>query len=547
MTVSGYARKSMRQSLRQYWVTYTAMVIVAVIGVLAISGQTAGAIASNPNMFVSADNVFYAYVKGGEKISASFSKSVETEPSGLAAHDINVALEGPGLTTQTCTMPKNVAVGQGCGFADVIAPETGIYRLSFNLPSGAMPYPEVSPRVKWGGNLFSWNLTIKDGTVEKQGRVWSELYATRQPAPQAFLANPTYYYVSESGYIYRAAYKGYNGQISTFSADAVGIRFGEDCASVYQSVRVTDRKFSPTFGECGGSYKLFFESPAGDLPKTAKKWDEKTTWIIPSVSAPKVTDLQFESDKNGDTQSGKISFRLRNFVGQYSVDIDTTGDGGFSSREDVKIKRTMKAVNNDVQQIEFDGVDARGQVIAPSQKITIRINVEKVAEIHLVNADVEGRTDGLELTRINGDNAPSSRMCWNDTDLDPLENSSLQTSTLDGRDCPDSSAAKLHGWPYATGSWGDGRYIDDWAYATTKVEGVHTITYPDDSEAPSTAQRKNNVPLLLGTAAVTVAFVALVAVIVMKRRAHRKLQRQAQRNHHPTDFPGPGDPPRPLL
>lgn len=511
--------------------------------------HAAGAVASDSKMFISADNTFYAYVRGGETISASFTKSPQIEPGGLTKHDIVVTLEGPGLTAQSCTISKDVAVGKGCGFTDVLAPETGIYRVAFALPNGAKPYPEVSPLVKWGGNLFSWNMAVKDGATEKQGRVWSELYAVRQPVPESFLANVTYHYVSEDGYAYKAAYKGYNGQISTFSADAIGIRSEDKCESAYRSVSVDDAKFSPSFGDCGGSYKLFFEAPAGDLPQAAKKWDGKgTTWVMPSVAAPKVSGLKFESDKTGDAQSGKISFKLNNFVGQYSVEIDTTGDGAFSSKEDVKIKRNQKKIDGSTQTVMFDGVDAKGQVVPASQPITIRINVEKVAEIHLVNADVEGRTGGLELVRVNGNNAPSTRMCWNDTELTALSNTTLQTPKLDGRDCPESTADKLHGWAYATGSWGDGRYVDDWAYAAVEVEGASTIQYPESTEPVVSAVTKNNqIAVAVGAAVLFVIFLVLTIVLVLKRRKHAKLQRQTIQHHQPIDFPGPGDPRSPQL
>jgi hypothetical protein len=522
--------------------------LASLCGILGVA-STSHAVASDPKVFISGDNTFYAYAVGGETLSASFLKSSQTEPVGLAPYDITVSLDGPGLPQQTCTIPKNVSVGKGCGFDTVVAPQTGIYKVSFSLPAEAKPYPEVSPTVKWGGNLFSWNVTVKDGTAEKKGRVWSELYAIRQPNETSFVADLTYHYVSESGAIYRAAYKGFNGQISTFSADAVGVRTGDECVSAYQSIAVTDDKRSPSFGVCGGSYKLFFEQPAGELPKKALQWDSQSQeWVVPAVIAPKVSDLKFESNKTGDMQSGKISYKLSNFVGQYTIDIDTTGDGSFTSKEDIRVKRTMKKVDNSLQQYEFDGVDARGQVVSPTQPITIRINVEKVAEIHLVNADVEGRTGGLELVRLSGENAPSSRMCWNDTDLPRLATASLETKTVDGRNCPDSTSSALHGWPYATNSWGDQRYIDDWAYATTKVEGTSQIQYPDSNEPIVSAGTRNTQRLImLAVGAGLIALFGLLIFIVITRRKKQKERLRRAEYSQPLDFPGPGDPGQPRL
>lgn len=507
-------------------------IMLSAVFLTAMTGSTSThAVASHPKLFISGDNTFYMYVIGGEKISTSFVKSSQVEPLGLEAYDIAVSLEGPGLETQRCVLSKDIAVNQGCAFPDVTAPQTGIYRVVFKLPDTAQPYPQVSPTVRWGRNMFSWEIAIKDGQVEKTGRVWSELYGVRQPIESTYVADLTYHYVSENGAIYKATYKGYNGQISTFSADAVGIRSGEGCVSSYQSINVSDTKRSPSFGSCGGSYKLFFEQPSGDLPRTATRPDGKgKDWISPVLVPPKVSELKFTSDTNGDMQSGKISYKLENFVGQYTVDIDTTGDGNFSSKEDIRIKRTMKKVDNSVQTVQFDGVDARGQVVPASQQISVRINVEKVAEIHLVNADVEGRAGGLELIRLSGENAPSGRMCWNDTELSPLANAVLQTSTPDGRNCPDSTTAARHGWPYATDSWGDLRYIDDWAYTTATLEGVSKIQYPENVD-PVLSVRNNDLMRIIGIV-MGVLLIGVVGVfttmIISKRRKHAQRLKDAE-------------------
>ncbi len=528
---------------RLFQLAVAALLVMTIAALL--SAKSVGAIASNPKMLISADNTFYMYVKGGEKLSVAFNKSPEIEPGGQPRHDIAVSIDGPGLATEICTIPKDVAIGKGCEFKDVVAPQTGVYRVVFKLPDAAEPYKEVSPTVKWGGNLFSWSIAVRDGATEKQGRVWSELYAVRQSAPESFLTDLTYYYVSENGYVYRAGYKGYNGQISTFSADAVGIRKGSECVSAYKSIEVNNTEYSPSFGACGGSYKLFFEQPAGDLPLKAVKSDGKASeWILPTVASANISGLQFISDKTGDAQSGKIRFKLENFVGQYTVDIDTSGDGGFSSKEDVKIKRTMKKMTSDVQEVVFSGVDAKGQVVPSSQPIRIRINVEKVAEIHLVNADVEGRTGGLELVRLSGENAPASRMCWNDTDVSTLANISLQTKDLDGRACPDSTTSKLHGWPYATGSWGDNRYIDDWAYASASIEGVPMITYPEENDdVTGVASDKTMRQSVIVVGAVLLLFVVVfIMIVIVRHRRHARMLQKAAEQYQPLNVPGQNDP-----
>ncbi|MDB5176763.1 MAG: hypothetical protein JWN75_431 [Candidatus Saccharibacteria bacterium] len=481
----------------------------------------ANALSSDPKLFISADNTFYAYVKAGETISAAFNRVNQDEPFDTTREDITITLDGPGMAQQKCIAPKSVPIGQGCTFAAQAAIKTGIWKIQFAIPATARTYQEVSPAVRWAKNLFNWNITVKGASGEQHGRVWTERYAIRQPAADNFIGDFVNYYISEDGYIYRATNRGYNGQISTLSADSVGIRSGDKCVSAYQSTEVGDTKFSPALGACGNSYKLFFEEPAGDLPTKADKWDDTSDWVRPNISRPSVSELHFTSDKSADQQSGKITFYLRNFIGQYQIKIDVDNDGSFDGQSDVVLNQQMKKLSNGLQEVRFSGVDKGGQIISPAQIIGVKVDITKVAEIHLVAADVEGRVGGLELVRLSGDNAPTTRICWNDTELPTLADESLMTKTLDGRDCPDSTGG-LHGWAYATSSWGNARYVEDWVYASAKLEGNNQITYPEEKIAAANAAQKNWWVVVLIVASVIVVGVISGVVISRKRRQKSK-------------------------
>lgn len=471
-------------------------------------------------MFISADNTFYAYVKGGEKISAAFARVNYDEPFNTVRGDVTVTLEGPDFKQQTCVMPKDIPFGQGCQFAAQTATKSGIWRVQFIVPKSALVYPEVSSVVHWAKNWFTWNVTVSDsGGNEQHGRVWTERYAIRQPADTSYADDFVTYYISEDGYIYKAIELGYNGQISTLSADSIGIRKGDDCVSAYRSTEVSDKKYSPALGVCGSAYKLFFEEPAGDLPTKAVRWDGTDDWIRPKISRPSLSELHFTSDNSKDQQSGTISFFLHNFIGQYQIKVDVDNDGGFDGQSDVTIDKQMKELSDGLQRIHFSGVDKQGQIIPTSQKIGIRVVITKVAEIHLVAADVEDRTGGIELTRLSGDNAPTTRICWNDTELPPLTNEALMTKTLNGRDCPTSTGG-VHGWAHAEGSWGDRRYIDDWVYASAKFDGNNQIVYPDEA-TEAVAATKQNWLVVAGVALVVVIVGVAVAIVLVKRRGNK--------------------------
>ncbi len=509
----------------------TAFVAVFMAAFFVVQAPQASAFSSNPKTFITGDNVFYIYVVSGEKVKINFTRANQAEPTGIQPQQVTISVDAPGEQQKSCVMPANIPVGQGCDFGTLTASKTGIWRVNFDLPDNAHIHPEVASTVRWGANHFAWNITVSDSAGEKQGRTWSELYAIRQPAPKEYLADLTFYYESEDGYLYRAIYRGYNGQLSTLSADAFGVVERGTCTAAYQSITTNNTTMVPSFGSCGGSYKLFFEQPSDDLPTEAARWDGAKDWVRPAIDRPVVEGLGFEPDNNKDAQSGTISYNLKNFVGQYEVKIDTNADGNYDSSEDVTIKRQVKNLKSaGVQKIQFNGNDRSGKAISRSQHIKIKINISKAAEIHLVGADIEGREGGIELVRLSGDNVPSSNVCWNDTELDLVQGGADQEEDLDldGRSCPDSTKG-VHKWKYSeaeSATWGNARYIDDWAYATARVKGVAEIEYPLTESIPE-AIAKRSMGLGGIIAAIIILLGGVVGGLLFAKRQREKKDRES--------------------
>lgn len=498
--------------------------IAAITALSFVPVRQATALQSDPKMFISADNTFYAYVKAGETVSASFLRVNVDEPFGTSQEDVTITIDAPSVEQQKCVAAKNVPFGQGCVFAPVTAQKTGIWKIQFDVPSTAKSYQEVSPDVQWGKNLFSWAISVKAGTEEQKGRIWTEKYSIRQPSGELNATDFTYYYISEDGYIYRANYKGFNGEISTLSADGVGLRKAKTCESAYRSADVSDEKFSPAQGSCGSAYKLFFEEPAGSLPVKAETWDKKEDWVRPNINKPVISELHFSPDETTDQQSGAISFYLRNFIGQYEIKVDVEGDGNFDGQDDVTIRQQMSKLTSGLQKVTFDGTDKAGRILPRDQKIGVKVVITKVAEIHLVAADVEGRTGGLELVRLSGENAPTTGLCWNDTELAPMA-LSLMPKKLDGKDCADSTGG-VHAWSYAGQSWGNTRYIDDWVYAQASLQGNSQIVYPNETEEQTAEGSGSLLPIVIGGGIATVLLVVGATVVFVAKR--RKKQAQTQ-------------------
>jgi len=524
--------------------------ILGVVGALGVSTQTAHALSSDPKHFVGADNTFYAYVKAGEKIGAEFVRSPYTQEGHSA--DITVSIEGPGVERKNCVLKRDFAIGSGCVFKPIIATKSGIWRIVMAPGKNAKPFPELSSEVRWVRNLYSWKIEVTDSkNVEQKGRIWTDRYAFRQPSDNSrqFTGDFTTYYVSENGYIYKTVNKEYNGQASILLADAVGVRSGDSCTSAYQSAEVGNENLSPALGACGMMYKLFFEEPTGNLPEEAERWDGEKDWVRPSIKQPTISELHFTPDGSSDQLSGAISFYLRNFIGQYEIKIDVDNDGDFDGQNDVTLYERMEHLSNGLQRIHFQGVDKKGQIIFPNQTIGIKVNITKVAEIHFVAVDVEGR-GGIEVTRLNGANAPTTRLCWNDTELTSLAPSfeAFSTSQTDGRSCPDS-ANGVHGWAYHISSWGNARYIDDWTYASANLSGNNQIKYPEN-ETKVIEEKDQNLGAIIGAVAGGIILIGVVfATISIKRRSKRQTvpppeQPTQYPSQHPSNQQTPPMPPQ---
>src|SRR5699024_4290449 len=146
------------------------------------------------------------------------------------------------------------------------------------------------------------------------------------------------------------------------------------------------------------------------------------------------------------------------FTGGYRLQIDVDGNGSYDDAVDRAI--TLGADGRGAYSHEFDGLDGTGAAIADCTQMNARIHFDKVGEVHIVQNDVEGRAGGIEIVRLNGESSPDATIHWNDEGM-PRE-STTTTPVLVGEGI--DSTGGVHGWDYDTYGWGNGRYIDDWAY-----------------------------------------------------------------------------------
>ena len=416
------------------------------------------------------DHYFYAYTEPGETLDVNIFKTLNGAGTDLdvtvrvTAPDGTVAIPDGGVSPD-CVITAAAATGAGtaCVYTGKSSTTAGAWRVS-------MVY--TGDEGEGAADRYRWNVTVRNGANnEVTGRVWTEKYRMFESGVTA--RDFTLWYQHEFGYTYKADYNDYIGIQSSFSADATGNRntaiAGSECASIYRSItQSTTDTLSPSYGACGGAYKIFFEAPASDLPADATSWGEGQKWLKrdPVNFVPDISNFSFVHNSTTHN-SGNFVMDIANFNGNLMLELDTNNDGDYTDPEDRLIPFGAPAGTG--KTVPFDGVDGNGNPIPITQQMTGRVRIDKTGEIHIVNGDVESR-GSLAVERLNGPGtlAERSTIYWNDTQI-PNDNghcTSGSSTTLqkDGT-AGVVSTPGVHGWPFCTGGgWGDMREIDDWAY-----------------------------------------------------------------------------------
>lgn len=469
--------------------------LVFLVGAVSLGSQASAE--KNPEHTVAYRNqVFYAYLKNGEKFDYKVSviRDVTGLPAGQPAMTTEfLANDGNETVDQTCTVntgtiadPQNPAPNKICSYTYTNTGGDGVVALRV-----LFPVDDYNIQAEWDVNVKN---TSNDNI---SGRIWTGLFAIYQSYPTAsgytdypFSSTPSVnvqnWYVSKDGYVYRGAYNDYHGIYSGFRANPYGVVYSNTCTPYYGSVEMNQVGSGNPYefeNECGGAYKLFFSPPNDDLPERATLWNGKETWVKPEIKDPSITEIAFDSNEPG-SRAGKLKFNLAGYTGTVKVKFDTNNDGTFDIEESMNAESGMN-------EFEYSGNDKDGNPVPNNQEVGISIEIDKLAEIHFVNGDAERRAGGIEVNRLNGPIENRNTIYWDDTKLTGERCNATSPST-DGTAGVDSSGG-VHGWSSETGvcpdnpstyasqnngtgsSWGDQRYINDWAYVPIDVKMAYSI------------------------------------------------------------------------
>lgn len=396
------------------------------------------------------NTTFYAYMQAGESLDVSFTKAF-TNADG----DFTFTVTDPtGAVAWTCPMPGSAPVGTTCAVPDLTGP-AGVWTIA------------QSQATTEGGSSFDWDITVSDSDAAAQtGRVWTNDYGAYQ-TDGVQTRDLSYTVLNDTGYRYAVTLNDYNGIGSRIIANSLGLTSPEG-APLYASGPASGINPAQT----SPPYRIFFDEPSAALPATAPS-AQGTMTVAPPLLTPAdlaVDDLAFEP-ASGNSGSGTFSYSIdERFSGAYDLQIDTNGNGSYDDAVDRTI--TLGADGTGEYTYDFDGLDGEGEVVADCTLMNARIFFEQLGEIHLLQIDVEGRTGGIEIVRLNGSAAAADTIYWDDTNLEATTGPRANTTPiLDGTDGI-ASTGGVHGWANNGNSWGNNRTIDDWTYDPIALEAA---------------------------------------------------------------------------
>jgi gliding motility-associated-like protein/uncharacterized repeat protein (TIGR01451 family) len=288
--------------------------------------------------------------------------------------------------------------------------------------------------------------------------------------------NGVFHILTKDGYQYTMDNNGQAGNGFSFFANNKGFRLPDGKAS-YKSLNsvIGANIQNPTAPDTQNdvTYKIFFNTPAADLPLTAPTPGNNTTWLINPPFVPTATDVNFKGGEGTDAKTGAAIGGNINFMttsnGSYNIVIDANANGIFTDPADRTLTGLVVLGSNSVK---WDGLDGLGNVVpAGTAAYTANINLSLFsAEVHFPFYDVERNINGLKLTRTTGANAPDNTVFWDDSDLTVTGTPSSPVVNLTGQD----SQINGHKWgsPLFTdpnSDFGNERSIDTWAYVENAI------------------------------------------------------------------------------
>ena len=440
------------------------------------SGNTA-----NPSFPFPTMGTMKVYAKAGESIYfGSSAQGISAGTMVIRSPDGKTYTSGSSATVglianraQEIAGPLPNAGGYTPFIQPVLAGQSGVWEVDFIPTSNnAINVNPIASNAAWvqpdGQYICAFDVTVRDAANANflTGRAYTNAFMGLLGAYDIGF-NAIVKVLTKDGYLYNLNNNGQAGDGFSFFADNKGFKTASGLPS-YKSVdNVTNFNVQdPTANDSQSdiTHKIFFNTPAADLPATANT-PEGSTWLLTAPVAPTITNVTFTgiegtAGKAGTSPLGAYIGFTASENGFYNITIDVNKNGVFTDPIDRKLTGT---VSQGANSIYWDGLDGQGNVVPVN---TYSLNISSVlnsGEVHFPFFDVERNVNGIIVTRLNGYKAPDDTIYWDDSPItivgtpsNPITNLTGISSTLNGHKWGTAGAGPLE--------FGNEKSIDTWAY-----------------------------------------------------------------------------------
>ncbi|MVT09091.1 Ig-like domain-containing protein, partial [Chitinophaga tropicalis] len=428
--------------------------------------------------------VHYVYVNPGEKVAAASSaQGVGNGQIRLTAPDGTVYLSTVGSTTGKIANRTEELQGPLVGYTPFVrtvgSNQGGLWKVEF-IPVNTLD-----------GNGFNGGTVLADAawtqnTTNNSIAAWdvSALSASNTIIPGRMYSNVMNMYVdngnfygnfyiqTNDGYTYKVNNNGMAGIGFTFFVNNKGIATStaDNATPTYKSLNSTasipTKDPRSADGAQSVTQKIFYTTPAADLPASALLPDGSTTWLkVPKV-VPTVSNISIDGVEGTvgqvSSKGAYIKFTA-NQAGNFRITL--TGSGSF-------VTRTINGfASAGVNSIFWNGKDGAGT--SPSlgtAAITADIRLQG-AEVHFPFIDVEYNVNGIIIEQLNDNGTVKTDIVyWDDSNLasaagasSPMANGNSGSGL--------SSNSNGHKW---SSNFGDAKTMDTWTYILGDIASKNT-------------------------------------------------------------------------
>ncbi|SDD06044.1 Calx-beta domain-containing protein [Pedobacter soli] len=470
----------------------------------------------------------FVYAKAGEVIMASSSAV------GLGSGAVRI-YSPDGSITQTSTTNGFISnrvqelAGPKNGTADatanrytpfqlvVPAGQDGIWRVEFIPPSGETNTTAqnsgtatVAADAAWmQGNtatgttavtmIAAWDVSVRTGTLATAGtfipgRVYTNVMNFRinnvYTAGSGFYGR--FYVLTKDGNAYRVSNNGQVGVGFTFFANSRGFTTAANGAGdpTYKSVNTSTNlniKDPRTDDNANITHKIFYTSPASDMPTVSKINGLSDTWLKPAIISPQASGLTFlgvEGSSSSVSSKGAYIKFTSNVNGKYKITIP--GNGNFIDRTLVGIATTGNMT------VFWDGKAGSalnsslpGAAVPPGTTVnSLKVQLFG-AEVHFPFIDTEINPNGIIIEQLDASGnviSGNDIVYWDDSDITSTGTAPTPASGYPLTTSGVSSNANGHKWGAntATTATGDSEYgnnkaLDTYAF-TPGLENTESVS-----------------------------------------------------------------------